>query len=290
MKKILLLISVLLLTSCVSNEEDFLGMHYYRVDDGIYYQGFADDELLISADAETFEVLEYGFAKDGNQAYFQGHPFEVFDIDSFESLDQWFAKDIAQVYEVRDYTDGEVVPRSYIDVETFESLGDNYAKDKDYVYVHRVDNNGVVKATDAETFEVVDTSCYTKDSQHVYTYNIPTIVEGVDLDTFETFDRECYAVDINHVYNRGEIIEKFDPATFEILEGKIGNSCNFAVFKDKNGVYFFDDEIVGADSDSFELLGDDYFAKDKDYFYQTVVDEDLAVTGEPCSYFIEVIN
>jgi hypothetical protein len=260
------------------------------VGDNIYYQGFGDDELLISADAETFEVLEYGFAKDGNQAYYEGHPFKVIDVDSFESLDQWFAKDEVQVYEFRDYTDGEVVPRSYIDVETFESLGNNYAKDKDYVYVHRVSNNEVVKGMDAETFEVVNSPCYTKDSEHVYTYNIPEIVEGVDLNTFETFEYECYAVDKNHVYNRGKIVEKFDPDTFEILEGKIGNSCWFAVFNDKNVVYFFDEEIEGADPGSFELLDDKYFAKDKNYYYQSVKDEDLAVTGEPCAYSIEKVE
>ncbi len=60
---------------------------------------FYKNKLANEVDAPTFQVLEDGYAKDGNQAYFS-----------------WLG----------------VINDS--DIETFQSLGDNFAKDKNSIY------------------------------------------------------------------------------------------------------------------------------------------------------------
>ncbi len=110
---------------------------------------------------------------------------------------------------------------------------------------------------------------FSKDANSVYWYH-GTIV-GADAGTFDTYDN-WYARDSKTVYYQGYtrdgsgndvyIIRGADVATFRAL----GNTYA----KDKNHAYFKGEEVVGADPETFEEVGQPgiFYAKDKNSVYR----------------------
>jgi len=104
-----------------------------------------------------------------------------------------------------------------------------------------------------------DLSYISKDKNRVYIHGVSdasvdagtlTAVEGMDY-FFQYFFK-----DKNHVYDARTYqdqsipykITQYDPGTFEIFNGIYGYT------KDKNGVYYEDGKIIGADPNTFQVL------------------------------------
>ena len=265
--------------------------------DGVYYMG----ELTEEADSEMFERLSSSYIKYKNDIYFSGERIEGFDIatfeylggsyvkdkdhvyypfirgldfefgiikevdmETFEYLDFFYAKDKNHVYELGEVSEeenwrtGEVSEEK--DPATFEILNRYITKDKDNVYYYVLTSaKGIFREADPATFEILGDRYY-KDKDSVYLdYFDYNKIEGADPETFEILS-EGYAKDKNNVYLYSEIVEGADPAncTTKNLEG-----C-------QSGVLFGGVWIKGADSETFEIISNNYqglVAKDKNHVY-----------------------
>lgn len=293
MKKLFSLPLILLFfASCNSSDKESLGNNYLKDNQGIYFYEHQGDVFLEEADPDTFEVLEHYFAKDQDTVFYQKHTVNVEDVATFEPLNKNFAKDKFNVYERHlapiDVPNNIIFQKnSEIDLETFEILDISYAKDKNRVYAYDVMYSSNAKYFDAQSFEILESGCYTKDSNHIYKYGDLEIIEQADLESFEALnlgEHHCFAKDINHVYERGKIVEKFDPESFKILNGET-DSCKYYVYLDKKAVYFFDQKIENADPKSFQLTKGEYFAKDKNASYY-LEGQPHSPLG-PCDYSVQ---
>lgn len=144
------------------------------------------------------------------------------------------------------------------------------------IYIFRTDKNSkravatdspipiplLISGADINTFVPGishDLSYISKDKNNVYIYGI--LDQSLDAATLEAIEGMDYFFqyffkDKNHVYDARVYQDKniqyqvtsYDPTTFEIFEGVYGYS------KDKNGVYYEDKKVAGADSDTFQVL------------------------------------
>lgn len=133
-----------------------------------------------------------------------------------------------------------------VDKRTFKALDLYYEKDINAVYALC---NKIDKA-DPATFEVI----YSGDSQGCTLFS----------NTSTTF-----AIDKNYVFHQGSIDSMFDRTSFEYLGS--------GYIKTKDGIFFNDKKIIGADIETFEFLtlkncdaGSlcDYNAQDKNHQYK----------------------
>jgi len=107
-----------------------------------------------------------------------------------------------------------------------------------------------------------------RDKNHViYQGRVVWKSEANDLRLFDG-----YAKDKSHIYLEGIVLEKLDPATFELL------GCGF--HRDRNGIYnsymSFENVIATIDRDTFEVINpmechfeEPYNAKDKNHRYKS---------------------
>jgi hypothetical protein len=79
-----------------------------------------------------------------------------------------------------------------------------------------------------------------------------------DVATFRVLEDPDYARDKRHVYKAGYVLKDFDGASFEFLEGNDFSLGGNYYARDKNHVYFDDSIVVGADPDTFRVLGYPY--------------------------------
>ncbi len=212
--------------------------------EGFIYQV---DFKLEHVDAETFEILNYCFAKDKNNIYFFSYSHYGF-------------------YMMKEY-----------DVETFESLGDFYAKDKNGVYFN---GEGKIEYADIQTFKVLSTH-FAKDKNNFYYYNNKIDIDYKTFEILEHFiDRYYFVKDKDgfYVMNYGsgskialEKIESIDPKTIELLE--------YSYLKDKDNIYYvgtsgegyyfvYVKKLENVSVNNFEIL-DKAYSKDNNNCYKS---------------------
>ena len=242
------------------------------------------------ADPETFEVIKYPYAKDGNYVYLKGQiikganpkSFELMnmkwrygkddqaiylrweklseDLENFKMLDENVSLDGNQVY----YW-GDTLEQA--DPHTFEVLGNYYYRDKNLVYWKR----GVVQGANPMSFELVKGDKQLgKDGDKLYR-------DGQAIDNQYKRLSGVYTIDSKHAYYKDEIIADADPKSFEIVEVTNGKKKSYYKYaKDANKVYLENKVIPGADPSTFELLGGGYgFSKDSQHGYH----DTLALVG-----------
>ncbi len=198
---------------------------YARCEGKIYHYARFDHKtmLLRGADAASFEVLKWGFARDKNKVF---HGFNVAKANpqTFRQLTCRFSEDGRKVFYYN-----RVVPEA--DPATFEFLGGGcWARDSHRVYCHA----SVVAGADAGSAKVVGT--FLKDAAHVFFFTGYKLLEGVDPATFELL-RCCYYRDKDRVYCAGfqeGFVEGVDLPTFEELPGQHPSHGNAW---DKNWIY-----------------------------------------------------
>jgi hypothetical protein len=216
--------------------------------DGVYYI----ERLLENADAETFQDLGKGYAKDKNSIFVDGVSKSSFDAATFQILENYYTKDKDSVHR------GHAIV-SDADAGTFEVIG-LFAKDKNHVYC----DNDVVEGFDIQTFENIN-DWYIADVDSIYFCDGLYGVDIIDRNEFCPFKifEDKYARDNNYVYYEGRILEDANPASFSVIDSE---SDDYS--KDDKNVFIRAWKTEATDPQTFELSkrAKDY-ARDKNNFY-----------------------
>ncbi len=92
-------------------------------------------------------------------------------------------------------------------------------------------------------------------------------IDEVDSATFQALGG-FYAKDKNNVYDHGHKLEGIDPESFQVLDDN-------SYFKDKNNVFYYNDtpeepvKLENADPETFEVLdGYEFYSRDKKHCYK----------------------
>ena len=235
-----------------------LGLGYKQVGDEMFYY---NDPLPTDVDINTFEPLNYGWARDQFRVYAEHVVAEIVDRESVEILSNSLVKDSFGVYmkilPPNEGRDNKVVLLEGADTETIEFVTpDFFARDSNYVYVQTPDDSRDFKkvvGADGETFERVITgakygSCF-RDIYRFYSNGNP-VDTGYDYNSFDYLGLtsapgvyqgfKAYSKDKDYVYvGCGSILQGADPTTIELLiDGYI---------KDKNKVYYLGNVVEGVD-------------------------------------------
>lgn len=135
--------------------------------DGSLARGYAKDKARVwfegqqfTADAASFTVLEYGFAKDAVSGYYMRQAIPGSDGPTFAGIDSAWSKDARHVW-WSDVDLGSTPPGALVtrmaegaDPATFQALENGYGKDAKHVYFQ----GNVVEGADPATFQVFDTA------------------------------------------------------------------------------------------------------------------------------------
>jgi len=182
---------------------------YARCEGKIYHYDWSNHKtmLLRDADAATFEVLKWGFARDKNKVFW-GINVAKANPQTFRHITCRFGEDGQHVFYYN-----RIVPEA--DPATFEFIGDQFwAKDRCRVFCH----DSIVPGADPATAEVVGS--FLKDANHVFFFPAGyKLLEGVDPATFEVL-RSAYYRDKDRIYCHRPtegFVEGADVLTFEEL-------------------------------------------------------------------------
>ncbi len=260
---------------------EFLEYKYIRDKNGVYYQKFDHEdnitiEKIETADINTFQLLNAGYAKGKDAVYYYGEELTDADSDTFIVFSWSHGKDANAVY-FQEHKISE-------DVDFFKLIGigqDSFSKDSQFVYY----GANIISDADPETFELIEIEgispqLYTKDKNHVYFLSgyderqgdigTITILPELDSETFEVLGHG-YTKDTNAVYYINERIIGVDSETFEVL--------GYGYTKDTNAVYYTNERIIGVDSETFEVLGYGYIKDANAVYYNLYTNEIKEVIG-----------
>lgn len=199
---------------------------------------FMQDKRLKNVDVNSFEALNYCFAKDRHFVWCLGGEFQPYDIETFEVCDDGFNKNL--MHQTFYFSDG-----SSADGTTQISSG--YAKDKHQVYCY--DHTGkvkILKGADPKTFVSCNNGKFAKDSRYIYYYFHQ--IKKADPKTWKLLDlKEGYSCDAKHAFRFKTCLENTDIATLSIYEftDKEGYTTKF--LKDKNGLFDLDGTRITED-------------------------------------------
>ena len=252
-----------------------LGNGLYNIhDDKVYYQFINRSCHPVEGgyDTATFEVLDYGFARDKNKGFYKGqaiktrgtgtiYPQVKTDGITFEALAEGYAHDKDNVY----FFNGSNFYKSIIDgadPATFKVLSTWFGKDAYSGYY----GWSAILQSDGSTFEVVDTkptsqyevTGFTKDAAHVFLND--KMINGADPKTFQVYKNlsdvsgRLFSRDSAHVFWGTSMIPEADPDSFQLVESSTLGMCA-PYFKDKSHVFVGTEIIAGVDPNSFRYIG-----------------------------------
>ena len=231
---------------------------------------------LPNVEKDTFEMLNEIYSKDFKKVYFYSRPISA-DVQTFKVLNCLFAEDkngiwyngrLAKIEHVESF---EIIPND------IENKYISFCKDKFNVYSIRTSKirfGGYaslltqLKNSEPNTFQVIN-NVWAKDSNNVYWFG--KIYKKADAETFDKiserpFTEFDYARDKNHVYiANGTTLKKgLHGASFEIL--------NKFWAKDDFVVYFLPSQRImkSIDRKTFRIIDDSSKAEDKNYFYEYI--------------------
>ena len=255
-----------------------LNFNYAKDKNNVYFGITA----IQNADPESFEVIDSETAKDKKYVYHNENIIAGADPKTFKCIkcDGYkFFRDKEYIYSM----DGMVLD---IDKNSYKISG-NYIMDSTNAY----NENRKIDGVDMYSFEIIS-DMYSKDKNYVYRRN--RYIKGADPESFRLLQDESaqnnniYAVDSDDVFYDGNIIKEADPETFKLLGNVFaldkGNVYASGVIIDidkynykiwKNGLYIKDhkkvfwdtNQVIGADPETFEELGSENIAKDKNNIY-----------------------
>ena len=242
--------------------------------------------LVLFILAGTIANAEY--FKENGEIYYQIPYYEIkskvkdVDIESFEPLREdrgligdYYAKDNKSVYRFGKKLK-DVLP------EEFEIVKENYVKDSKNVYKieseitdiipifsgNKINTKKIsVDGLDVKTFRALENSKdvtsidYFVDKNNIYyAYEDLEKIQGADKNSFEVLGNYI-AKDKNNVYYNGKKMENVDSKSFKNFGNFIG--------KDKNRVFYItgNEDIKDADAESFEIMGDTYYFRDKNNIF-----------------------
>lgn len=255
-----------------------------------------NSDWVISNQFEKIDIIN-GFSTDGNFLYYLWKKIEWVDPTSFKWI-SWtnYYKDKNNVYfNNLWWFPLEII--KWVDVKTFELLKkDNiiteFVKHKNNIYYQ----SNIVNWADAETFIILgcwgnvwwgSPDCYAKDKNSIY-FNANKI-NWISLNTFKIIKNSIYAKDENNIYYKWNIVDWADVNTFKLNDYGIEVDKNYifsqwkkiewsdsktftsiwgSYYKDSKQIYsswlWYDlYKVEWADLETFEVIGEDWLAKDK---------------------------
>lgn len=151
-----------------SSDKNF-GYDYYGKNGEVFFYNLEIESPtsacnLLSADYNTFEVLDFIYARDKSHVFYRHFELLKADPATFEIvIEGGLAKDKDSVYLF-----GQILPG--IDSESLEDIGYTYMKTKDGIFMRNYDFEAEkIEEADPETFEVIDGGSYdAKDKNNYY--------------------------------------------------------------------------------------------------------------------------
>jgi hypothetical protein len=165
---------------------------------------------LGNADPASFRLLGDGsIARDKRHLFHKDQVVPVRDIDSYQILEYGFAKDKVRGY----YSLAEVAGS---DGSSFEALGSHYAKDRSKIYyVDGVHIGGAIKGVRLESFTAVGDG-YATDGRKAYYRG--AVIATEDASTLQTLSGMGYAKTLRQVFHNGKLIRDADAPSFSLVE------------------------------------------------------------------------
>lgn len=248
-KNLLKILILFILAGSIANAE------YLKENGEIYYKMpyYEIKSKVKDVDIESFEPLKEDreligdyYAKDNKYVYFYGKKLKDVLPEGFETVKENYVKDSKNVYKIEaEITDS--IPIS----------SDNKINTK------KISLDGL----DVRTFRALENSKdvtsidYFVDKNNIYyAYEDLEKIQGADKNSFEVLGNYI-AKDKNNVYYNGKKMENVDSKSFKNFGNFIG--------KDKNRVFYItgNEDIKDADAESFEIMGDTYYFRDKNNIF-----------------------
>ena len=248
-KNLLKILILFILAGSIANAE------YLKENGEIYYKMpyYEIKSKVKDVDIESFEPLKEDreligdyYAKDNKYVYFYGKKLKDVLPEGFETVKENYVKDSKNVYKIEaEITDS--IPIS----------SDNKINTK------KISLDGL----DVKTFRALENSKdvtsidYFVDKNNIYyAYENLEKIQGADKNSFEVLGYYI-AKDKNNVYYNGKKMENVDSKSFKNFGNFIG--------KDKNRVFYItgNEDIKDADAESFEIMGDTYYFRDKNNIF-----------------------
>ena len=248
-KNLLKILILFILAGSIANAE------YLKENGEIYYKVpyYEIKSKVKGVDIESFEPLKEDreligdyYAKDNKYVYFYGKKLKDVLPEGFETVKENYVKDSKNVYKIEaEITDSipissdnkintKKISLDGLDVKTFRALENG----KDVTSIdYFVDKNNIY-----------------------YAYENLEKIQGADKNSFEVLGYYI-AKDKNNVYYNGKKMENVDSKSFKNFGNFIG--------KDKNRVFYItgNEDIKDADAESFEIMGDTYYFRDKNNIF-----------------------
>ncbi|WP_024612821.1 DKNYY domain-containing protein [Pseudoalteromonas sp. TB64] len=277
--------------------------------------------LIKGAVASKWELLTNGFYRSGSQLFYREEFIEMGDSDTFEKIDEWRFKDKSNVYIIDshfytlstiscDDTDEIViVDDNFLKIkskvyfydeeivgaqpDTFVALEYGFSRDKKAVF----NNENKLSKLDPNNITIINPFII-HDLNNLY-YNQTLL--NINVSQFEHLS-EYILKDENNVYFQDTLIEGACALTYELCgtffqkdklyvyhnSKRLNLTASQTVFKsevfalDFERVYFIDEEIIGGDITSFEIIKDS-LSKDKNHVYYR---EKIIEKADPSSFKI----
>ena len=248
-KNLLKILILFILAGSIANAE------YLKENGEIYYKMpyYEIKSKVKDVDIESFEPLKEDreligdyYAKDNKYVYFYGKKLKDVLPEGFETVKENYVKDSKNVYKIEaEITDSipissdnkintKKISLDGLDVKTFRALENG----KDVTSIdYFVDKNNIY-----------------------YAYENLEKIQGADKNSFEVLGNYI-AKDKNNVYYNGKKMENVDSKSFKNFGNFIG--------KDKNRVFYItgNEDIKDADAESFEIMGDTRYFRDKNNIF-----------------------
>lgn len=218
-----------------------------------------------NADAKTFTILGYGYAKDKNRVYLYGTELQYVDATSFrlKTGNGNYGNNQQGGYNGYGQQGGYITERPNRNNGYGFGNGNygNYGMGHNYGAAYKVSGNVVyfngqrVKSAYASSF--VDLGYgYGRDKYYAYFYGEK--ISGSQGSSFKVLDYG-YSVDKYNVYFYGEKVKGAYASSFQVLGG------GYAI--DKYYVYFYGEKMNGVSKSSFRVDGNGYAHDNIHYYY-----------------------
>ena len=254
--KILLL---LVLVGSVANA-DILVVPFYEIHEkSVYYRTENGLEKLQNADAKTFEIFKESrsFGRDKNNVYYLGDKLNKIDPKTFEVVEGYYItmfKDKNGIYTFgKNYDKLKIInfkengiDIDFNDFKVISSENPTIYRNKNDVYFQKGGKIYPIKNVDAKTFEKINGRSYLdnkyyRDKNDVYYFSSDKMLklENADRNSVNELSKNILR-DKNNVYFENQQIKGLDVNSFKVIyENRISEPEN--LIKDKNGVYYIDE-------------------------------------------------
>ena len=258
-KRYLLKILILLvLVGSVANA-DIRVISIYEINgNNVYYRTENGLKKLPNADAKTFEILGYYIAKDKNYVYYWDEKLNKIDPKTFEVVEGYgitIFKDKNGIYTFgKNYDKLKVInfkengiDIDFNDFKVISSENPTIYRNKNDIYFQKGGKILQIKNVDAKTFEEINGRSYLdnkyyRDKNNVYYFSEDKMLKLENADRKSVNElSENILKDKNYVYFENQQIKGLDVNSFKVIyENRISEPEN--LIKDKNGVYYIDED------------------------------------------------